>query len=632
MSARSTSMNRRQFVATSAAAVAGALTVAGATSALADEAAPSAAAEEQAGSEEASAEEGGSAAGAGAPPRPQFEQKPGTNGDLSFLGEKPQVSEADCVETITADVVIVGGGHAGIQCAKSAAEAGLSVAVIEQLTADENGDYYLRGQDVGHFNSQWLIDQGFGPYDTEEIVQEFAKRSGYCVNMDILRSYVENSGAMFDAMVALVPEDSTILDADQCNVQQCYANEYPYVRGGYKTWAGTAQFRGGILTEEIPFAQNSRLPEFEMLAKHHAEELGAVWYLGHKAVVLEQEQEGAQVTGVFATNGDGEYVKFAANKAVVLAAGDFGGDGVMAWHLCEEVRSMAMLNGVTEEDAAERCASTMGNTGTGHKLGLWAGGYLDPYYRASMAGGGAGGPLGSSPLIYVNAHGKRFMNECQPVAMQALFRRTTLPEYTIWDANWEEFVKLCGVDHGSPDYGVPEYMEQVREDMAKVLDAGAEGYGVRSTCYTEREGSKNICYASETLEGLADLIGFEGEGKQNFLDTIATYNQMCADGRDTLFGRDADTMIPLDTPPYYYFCTDSCPSGNTGLTSLSGLMTDEHMNVLSVSDKAPIPGLYAAGNCLGGRYAINYATPCAGNSIGMAMTNGYVLGKYLGEL
>lgn len=629
MTARSTTMNRRQFVATSAAAMGAVLTTGSAAAVRADEA-PADSADSEEAADAQGADAGASADGA--PPKPQFEQRPGTNGDLSFLGEKPSYTEADASATYEADIVIVGGGHAGIQCAKSAIEGGASVAVIEQWAGDENGDYYMRGQDVGHFNSQWLIDQGFGPYDTEEIVQEFAKRSGYCVNMDILRSYVENSGAMFDAMVALVPDDSTILDADQCNVQQCFANEYPYVRGGYKTWAGTAQFRGGILTEEIPFAQNSRLPEFEMLAKHHAEELGATWYLGHTAVVLEQQAEGEPVTGVFATNPDGKLVLFRAKKAVVLAAGDFGGDGVMAYHICEEVRAMALLNGVTEKDAAERCSSTMGNPGTGHKMGLWAGGYLDPYYRASMAGGGAGGPLGSSPLVYVNAHGKRFMNECQPVAMQALFRRTTLPEYSIWDANWEEFVKLCGVDHGSPDYGVPEYIEQVREDMAKVLDAGAEGYGVRSTCYTEREGSKNICYASETLEGLADMIGFEGEDKQNFLDTIAEYNQMCADGRDTLFGRDADTMIPLDTPPFYYFCTDSCPSGNTGLTSLSGLMTDEHMNVLSVSDKAPIPGLYAAGNCLGGRYAINYATPCAGNSIGMAMTNGYVLGKYLSEL
>ena len=576
---------------------------------------------------------------AGAPPRPQFESLPGTNGDLSFMGQKPVVLDEECVETITTDVVIIGGGHAGVQCAKSAAAGGLSVSVIEMMPADDNGDYYMRGQDVGHFNSQWLINQGFGPYNTEEVVMEFAKRAGFCVNIDMIRSYVENSGAMFDEMVALVPEDSTILDPDQINVQQCYENKYPYIRGGYKSWAATAQFRGGILDSEIPFAQNSRLPEFEMLGKHYAESCGAKWYNQYKAVALDQEEAGEDgkpgaVKGVYAKNPDGSYVKFEATKAVALCSGDYGGDGVLAWHFNEAVRNMALLNGVTEDMAADRCSSMMGNPGTGHKLGLWAGGYLDPYFRADMAGGGAGGPLGSTPLIYVNADGKRFMNECQPVSQNPIFRRTNLPEYTIWDANWEEFVKLCGVDHGSPDYGVPEYMEQVREDMAKVLDAGADGFGVRSTCYTEREGSKNICYAANTLEELANMMyGEDEQAKTNFLATMAEYNEMCETGRDWLFDRDPETMIPINTPPFYYYMTDGVPAGNTGLTALSGLMTDEHMNVLWVGDRATtIPGLYAAGNCLGGRYGINYATPCAGNSVGMAMTNGYVLGKYLATL
>ena len=90
----------------------------------------------------------------------------------------------------------------------------------------------------------------------------------------------------------------------------------------------TAQFRGGILESEIPFAQNSRLPEFEMLAKHYAEGCGAVWYNQYKAVALEQQAgEGdvpGAVRGVYATNPDGDMVKFEAAKAVALCAGDYG--------------------------------------------------------------------------------------------------------------------------------------------------------------------------------------------------------------------------------------------------------------------------------------------------------------------
>lgn len=59
------------------------------------------------------------------------------------------------------------------------------------------------------------------------------------------------------------------------------------------------------------------------------------------------------------------------------------------------------------------------------------------------------------------------------------------------------------------------------------------------------------------------------------------------------------------------------------MVTLSGLVTDETQNVLT-TDWKPIKGLYAAGNCLGGRYGFGYSTPFAGNSVGMAMTHGLV--------
>ena len=62
-------------------------------------------------------------------------------------------------------------------------------------------------------------------------------------------------------------------------------------------------------------------------------------------------------------------------------------------------------------------------------------------------------------------------------------------------------------------------------------------------------------------------------------------------------------------------------------------MVDDNYQVLD-TDNAPIPGLYCAGADLGGRYGTGYSTPAAGNSIGMALTNGRIAGKsaaaYLG--
>jgi predicted oxidoreductase len=65
-----------------------------------------------------------------------------------------------------------------------------------------------------------------------------------------------------------------------------------------------------------------------------------------------------------------------------------------------------------------------------------------------------------------------------------------------------------------------------------------------------------------------------------------------------------------------------------GLNTLAGMVTDLRFNVLD-AEGDPIPGLYVAGNTLGQRFGTNYATPCAGSSIGSAMTNGFVLAETL---
>ena len=49
--------------------------------------------------------------------------------------------------------------------------------------------------------------------------------------------------------------------------------------------------------------------------------------------------------------------------------------------------------------------------------------------------------------------------------------------------------------------------------------------------------------------------------------------------------------------------------------------TDGDQRVLD-DELDPIPGLYATGNCCGGRFPIMYTTPLAGISIGMALTLG----------
>jgi hypothetical protein len=139
-----------------------------------------------------------------------------------------------------------------------------------------------------------------------------------------------------------------------------------------------------------------------------------------------------------------------------------------------------------------------------------------------------------------------------------------------------------------------------------------------------REDPKERMFCADTLEELADMLGFAGKKKENFLNSVARYNGFCHAGRDEDFGKDPRILLPLEKPPYYAFRRHA-QLGNEFLATVDGLWTDEHQNVLDM-DKEPIPGLYATGNCCGRRWGIQYSTPIPGVSIGMAWTLGRLCG------
>lgn len=566
-----------------------------------------------------------------------------TTGD--WLGEKPEIADDEIVETVDCDVVVCGGGHAGIQAALAAAEGGAKVVVIERSPEDSRK---VKGEDIGHINSQFLIDKGFGPYDEGEFVQEFCKRAGGRVNVELIRKYAANSGEMFDHTAALVnwPDDriKLVSDADPsisplddsmiCIQQPSLALEgeveYPLNRSGYKTWPTVVQFMGTIQHESVDgVAALSRLDEFQQFAILESQDLGADWRFGQTATVLTQDDSGA-VTGVIAEGEDG-YVKYNASMGVILCTGDFGANTDMTWQLLTEYREW-------NERAGLDASSLMGQTdcdGSGHKMGCWAGGYIEPGPRGAMSfGGGASGPWGSSPFLWLNSEGNRFMNEASTATSMAEALRQPRGGFTgVTDNNWRETLKYSSLDHGCANFGRPDYYTELEEDMEAIEVDNPEGGSVRMCTVAERMPS--TVFKASSLETLADMLGYTGETKENFLASIEHYNEMCEAGEDSDFGKDACLMTPIKEAPFYGF-GNAAPGGfggNTGtmsisLVTLAGLMTNGDLQVVD-KDNNVIPGLYAAGNTLGGRYGLQYSTPVAGNSIGMAMTHGRVAGKII---
>lgn len=559
-----------------------------------------------------------------------------------WLGLPPETGEP--AETYDCDVLVLGGGHSGIHAALAAAEGGAKVIVVEKWAEDMRK---VKGEDIGHINSQWLIDQGYGPYDVGEVTNEFVRRAGGRCNPEIIRKFVANSGEMFDHLQSLVtwPDerihimptternpDVSPYDPSQliCQVSGATADgpvEYPMMCGGNGSYAAVAQFMGEISHDNsIPgCAAMSRLDEVMQFAILKGQELGAEWHYGERALKLTTDESGA-VTGAISQKLDDEsYVQYNAKTGVILCLGDYSGDAKMTWNLNPDISEFNARQGLTQDDLFSPFADC---TGDGQKMACWVGAVMEPTPRASMnTGGGGGGPWGTCPYLFLNANGERFCNEANAVGVtEATLLQPAGIVTTVTDANYYETLKYAGLDHGAPNYGRPVYYEELVEDMEAIELESPDGGPVRKCTIAERDPS--TVYASETLEGALKLAGYEGDALQTALDQVAKYNELCATGKDSQYGKDGKYMVPIDTPPFY-----TCPANNSkttsaGLVTLAGVETNNNLQVIDVAGNV-IPGLYAAGNCLGERYGNSYATPFAGNSIGMAMTHGRVAGKII---
>ncbi len=604
----------------------------------------------------ASAKEAGSTAKDVAASAPADAGKTAMNGGMAttayyacaedWLGTAPETGTP--AETYDCDVLVLGGGHAGIQAALAAAEGGAKVIVVEKATQE---DRCVKGEDIGHVNSQWLIDQGYGPYDVGEVTREFVRRAGGRCNQEIIRKFVANSGEMFDHLYDLTEKgwaddatrarivrrhedrdgDVSPLDPSQviCQVSGATADgpvEYPMMCGGNGSYAAVAQFMGTISHDNsVPgVAAMSRLDEVQQFAILAGEDLGVEWHFGEKGVKLLTDANGDVVGAIGQRQDDQSYVQYNTTKGVILCTGDFAGDKTMVWNLLGEIAEINSRQGQTKDDL-------MGfspETGDGQKMACWIGGVMESTPRASMnTGGGGGGPWGTCPYLFLNADGDRFCNEANAVGITAATLQQPVGIVTtVTDANYYETLKNAGLDHGAPNYGRPVYYEELVEDMENIELENPDGGQVRMCTIAERNPS--TVYASETLEGALRLAGYEGDALQEALDQVAAYNELCHAGDDTQYGKDAKYMVPVETPPFYTATSKNTKTLGVGLVTLAGLETNDDLQPVR-ADGSVIGGLYAAGNCLGERYGAQYATPFAGNSIGMAMTHGRVAGKLI---
>lgn len=190
--------------------------------------------------------------------------------------------------------------------------------------------------------------------------------------------------------------------------------------------------------------------------------------------------------------------------------------------------------------------------------------------------------LGRQPTLKVNLAGKRFMDEDAIWATKVweAYKQPNHVFFTIFDGDIDAMVE--DLYHVKGRYGICErpitddlYVYFSDDDIVQYPD-WHEGF---------QDGiEKGFIVQADTLEELAEKLGINAG---NFVATVERYNAMCEAGEDTDFGKRADCLYPVKTPPFYGLKRKP----GFSWTQPGGVATDRYGRV-TTENGTVIPGLY----------------------------------------
>jgi len=545
------------------------------------------------------------------------------------------------------DVVIVGSGAGAMTAALVAAEAGAECLVLEK-TALYGGSSALSGGAVWAPCNPYMAAAGI-PDDPEDAVDYLTHITGGRTAPDRIRAYVDSAPAMIRFLV----ERTRAAFVAMAKYPDYYP-EAPGGRPGARTLEAKPYSGHKLGAEEFARLRPSH-PQETVLGKYaitaaeaHALVAGAwsvaarrmvAYHLDRRArrrgrrdsrltlgnalvgrlrhslldrdvpVLLEHGvtslvEEAGRVTGVVITAPEGEPLRVAARKGVVLAAGGFARD--------PDLRA-AHLPSPTDADWS---AASPGNRGDAIGMAQALGAAVElmddawwtpvtevpgkPYcwilvVEKSMPGS-----------LMVDGAGRRFVNESAP---------------------YVDIVKGMYATHDAPAPAVPTWLVFDATYRHRYPCGPLPPGRFRSDDKLPRKFREGFLRRSDTLTGLAEDIGVDPEG---LTATVDRFNRMAEAGRDEDFGRGDSLydryysdpavrpnpcLAPLVRAPFYAVAVYPGDLGTKG-----GLVTDLDGRVLREGGDA-IEGLYAAGNCSASVMGPTY--PGAGGTIGPAMTFAY---------
>ena len=514
-----------------------------------------------------------------------------------WLGTEPDIDEAAITETWDTDILIVGAGNGGMCAAAYAAQNGLDFRIIEQNVAVQDTRHWY-----GAIDTSAAKAAGAEPCDRAKLLSEISRyASGKC-DQRVVKTWIDESAAMHDFV-------SGILEGE-------YGWTCEFTSGSEATWpAENAEHNTDYLypVQEHNYMASETAAGMQrnQAFQDYIEKLGYSIDFNTALAKLEKDDTG-RITGIIAqSNDDGHFIRINAAKGVLLACGGYPGNPYMMEQLDPLGTSVTTA-----------CSYSPADRGYGIRAAVWAGANLDKeaapmlfdrgvvppgqdagYVESESAFGGKAfpGPIrqynpGTQPFLKVNRHGLRFANESCPYndIVYAAAHQPGRVYAQIHDDNWYEDVQRfhtigCSAQtrNGGPDYVLP-----------KMEEAEAAG------CF----------FRADTIEELADKLGFTGEDKDNFLATVERYNELYDAQEDTDFGKPAYRLSAIRKAPFY-----GCWLGASLLTTEQGIAINEKGQALDTNNE-PMQGLYITGDMSGSFFANNYPCLMAGVAMGRTMT------------
>ncbi len=519
-----------------------------------------------------------------------------TGDETDWLGKEPDIDEAAITETVDTDILIVGAGNGGMFAAAYAAANGLNFRVIEQNANVQDTRHWYGAIDTAAAKAA-----GEKPADRAKLLSEISRyASGKC-DQRVVKTWINESAAMHDFMRSILEDKYGWV----CDFTSGSEAAWPAENAEHNTdYLFPVQEHNYMASESA-----SGLARNELLLQY-IQELGYDVDFKTSLAKLEKNSDG-RITGVIAqSTEDDHFIRYNANKGVLLACGGFPGNPYMMEQLDPLGTSVTTA-----------CSYSPATKGYGIRAAVWAGANLDKeaapmlfdrgivapgvdagYVDSESVFGGKAFPgtvsqynTGTQPFLKVNRNGERFANESCPYndIVYAAAHQPGRVYAQIHDANFaEDIERFHTIGCSAMSRNMPQ---MVTSSMEKHIEAG-------------------LMFKCDTLDELADKMGFTGAAKDTFLATVERYNELYDKQNDEDFGKPAYRLSAIRTAPFY-----GCWLGASLLTTEQGIAINEKGQALDTNNQ-PMEGLYITGDMSGSFFANNYPCLMAGVAMGRTLT------------